>query len=74
MTTNPPAAAKVQSALRLEKRACRRFGAAETLQLLTEADARPYAGQGARLCGNDGHDAQLSGWRKQHAGKRHPVH
>ena len=68
MTTTTPHIAEVQPDPRLEKRTRRRFSAAEKLRLLTEADALAHGEQGAWLRRNGLYAAQLSGWRKQHAG------
>ena len=69
MTTATPTTAEVQSDSRLEKRTRRRFSAAEKLRLLTEAEALPHGEQGAWLRRNGLYAAQLSEWRKQHAGQ-----
>lgn len=69
MTTATPTTAEVQPDPRLEKRTRRRFSAAEKLRLLAEADTLPHGEQGAWLRRNGLYAAQLSGWRKRHAGE-----
>lgn len=68
MTTPSPAATEIQPDPRLEKRTRRRFSGAEKLRLLIEADALPHGDKGAWLRRNGLYAAQLSAWRKQHAG------
>jgi len=68
MTTDSSGTTEIQPDPRLEKRTRRRFGAAEKLRLLTEADALPHGDKGGWLRRNGSYATQLSAWRKQHAG------
>ncbi len=68
MTTDSSRTTEIQPDPRLEKRTRRRFSAAEKLRLVTEAEALPHGDKGAWLRRNGLYAAQLSAWRKQHAG------